>query len=164
MSIRLSALRPLAATLLIALALLGLSACGAPASAAPLQQSDPRAEDVVMHQFALFNAGMASGDFSAFDQVFAPDATLTTSNFTGATTVHQGLPAIIAYYQAFQAAHPLCRWTNDSLRSLSESVVLAYDHACSPPQSVAGRCVHIFVVHAGLIESYDWITFYPGKP
>jgi hypothetical protein len=107
---------------------------------------------------------MASGDFTAFDQVFAPDATLTTSNPAGVTTVHQGLPAILAYYQGFQAAHPLCRWTVDSLRSLSESVVLTYDHACSPPQSVAGRCEHLFVVHAGLIESYDWTTFYPGKP
>jgi hypothetical protein len=163
MATRLLRLRSLAATLLPGVLLLGLAAC-ATASAAPVQRHDTRAEDVVMQQFALFNAGMASGDFAAFDQVFAPDATLTTSNFAGVTTVHQGLTEIIAYYQAFQAAHPLCRWTNDSLRSLSESVVLAYDHACSPPQSVAGRCVHIFVVHAGLIESYDWVTFYPGKP
>jgi hypothetical protein len=160
---RLSQFRAVAATLLTGVLLLGLAAC-ATASAAAVQPHDTRAEDVVMHQFALFNAGMASGDFTAFDQVFAPDATLTTSSPAGVTTVHQGLPAIIAYYQAFQAQHPLCRWTNDSLRSLSESVVLAYDHACSPPQSVAGRCAHIFVVHAGLIESYDWVTFYPGKP
>jgi hypothetical protein len=163
MNARLLRDRPLVSTLLVGLLLMGLAGC-ATASAATVQRSDTRAEDVVTQQFALFNAGMASGDFSAFDQVFAPDATLTTSNPAGVTTVSQGLPAIIAYYQAFQAAHPLCRWTNDSMRSLSESVVLAYDHACSPPLSVAGRCAHIFVVHAGLIESYDWVTFYPGKP
>ena len=163
MNARLLRDRPLASTLLVGLLLMGLAGC-ATASAAPAAPRDTRAEAVVTQQFVLFNAGMASGDFAAFDQVFAPDATLTTSNPAGVTTVHQGLPQIIAYYQAFQAAHPLCRWTNDSLRSLSESVVLAYDHACSPPQSVAGRCVHIFVVHAGLIESYDWVTFYPGKP
>jgi hypothetical protein len=143
--------------------MLGVAAC-ATASAAPVTHRDTRAEAVVLHQFALFNAGMASGDFTAFDQVFAPDATLTTSSPAGVTTVHQGLAEIIAYYQAFQALHPLCRWTVDSLRSLSESVVLTYDHACSPPQSVAGRCEHLFVVHAGLIQTYDWTTFYPGKP
>jgi hypothetical protein len=163
MTIRLSHLRRVAATLLTGVLLLGLAAC-ATASAATVQRHDTRAEDVVLHQFALFNAGMASGDFAAFDQVFAPDATLTTSSPAGITSVHQGLPAILAYYQAFQTAHPLCRWTVDSIRSLSESVVLTYDHACSPPQSVAGRCEHLFVVHAGLIESYDWTTFYPGKP
>ncbi|HEV2238156.1 MAG TPA: nuclear transport factor 2 family protein [Ktedonobacterales bacterium] len=154
---------PLALALVTGLLLLGLAAC-ATASAAPATPRDTRAEAVVLHQFQLFNVGMASGDFAAFDQVFAPDATLTTSNPAGVTTVHQGLAAIIAYYQAFQAAHPLCRWTVDSMRSLSESVVLTYDHACSPPQSVAGRCEHLFVVHAGLIQTYDWTTFYPGKP
>ena len=163
MSLRLLHLRQVAATLLTGVLLLGLAAC-ATASAAGAQPHDTRAEAVVLHQFDLFNAGMASGDFAAFDQVFAPDAMLTTSNPAGVTTVHQGLAAIIAYYQAFQAQHPLCRWTVDSIRSLSESVVLTYDHACSPPQSVAGRCEHLFVVHAGLIQTYDWTTFYPGKP
>jgi hypothetical protein len=163
MNSRLLRIRLLASVTLVALLALGL-AVYATASARSAAPRDTRAEAVVLHQFDLFNAGMASGDFAAFDQVFAPDATLTTSNPAGVTTVHQGLAAIIAYYQAFQAAHPLCRWTVDSLRSLSESVVLTYDHACSPPQSVAGRCEHLFVVHAGLIESYDWTTFYAGKP
>ena len=151
------------ATVLLGWLLAGLTAC-ATAAASPAIHHDSKPEDVVTLQFALVNTGMASGDFSTLAQVFAPDATLTKSSPSGVTTVYQGLPAITAYYQGLRGSFPQYRWTTDSMRTLSESVVLAYEHAGSPPLSVAGRCVHVIVVHAGKIVSYDWAVFYPGKP
>jgi hypothetical protein len=163
MNARLLRARPLAAVTLFGLLALGLAGC-ASASAAAVTHHDTRSEDVVRQQFVLFNAGMASGDFSALEQLYDPDATLTKSGPNGVTTTYHGWPAISAYYQSLHAAFPKYQWTTDSLRSLSEDVVLAYEHAGSPPLSVAGRCEHVFVVHAGKIVSYDWTVFYPGKP
>jgi hypothetical protein len=49
------------------------------------------------------------------------------------------------------------------MSSLEPDVVWAYQHASSPPLSVPGRCVHLFVVEHGKITSYDWITYYAGQ-
>ena len=111
----------------------------------------------------IFNAGMKNGDFSAMASVFAPDATFTRSTPLGVTKVYHGLKAIIAALTAIQKTFAGYQWTVDSMRSLDQWVVLAYEHAGSPPLSVAGRCEHVFVVVDGKIRSYDWTTFYPGK-
>jgi hypothetical protein len=119
---------------------------------------------VVSTYSSIFNAGMKSGDFSALASVFAPDATFTRSNPMGVTTVYHGLKNILAAYVGIYKAFAGYQWTIDSMRSLDQSVVLAYEHAGSPPLSVPGRCMHVFVVVNGKIQSYDWTTFYPGKP
>ena len=154
----------LAITLVIALVL--LSAC-ASAQAKSLTSSQApshvqSASEVVEHSFSIVNAGMKSGDFSALKSVFASDATLTRSTLDGKTTVYHGLDAIIGFYDTLPAKVPGYQWTTDSLRTLSESVVLAYEHAGTPSMALPSRCAHVFVVEDGKIVSYDWVVFFAG--
>jgi hypothetical protein len=95
--------------------------------------------------------------------VYAPDATLTQSNPKGVTTVVHGLASITRFYQAVRTRVPGYQWTTESMRSLAPDVVLAYEHAGSPPLRVASRCMHVFVVKNGKITSYDWTAYYPGQ-
>jgi hypothetical protein len=161
MTARLVRNRPLALSLLAGMLLIGLAGCAADTASAA---HGPKPEDIVAQQFILFNVGMRSGNFSALAQVYAPNAILTKSGPSGVTTVYQGLPAILAYYHSLQAVNPGIQWTTDSMRSLAGGVVLVYEHAGSPPQSVPGRCVHVFVIQSGKIVTYDWAVFYTGKP
>jgi len=161
-------------TLLTVFLLGGLAACGGAASAQPnitqssTQQTtiapDPGATTVVMTYLQLFNAGMKSRDFSAMASVYATDATLTQSNPKGVTTVLHGLTAIITFYQGLRTKFPGYQWTVESMRNLAPNVVLVYQHAGSPPLSVAGRCIYVFVVKGAKITSYEWATYYPGQP
>lgn len=114
--------------------------------------------------FGLLNSGMASGDFSGLSSVFAPNAVLTKSNTDGTTGVYTGIAEITTFYQGLHQKLPGWQWTTDAERSLDKnSVVIAYEHAGSPPLTVASRCVHVFVVKKGKITSYDWAAFYPGQ-
>jgi hypothetical protein len=122
------------------------------------------APQVVTSFSSIFNDGMKSGDFSAMASVFAPGATFTRSTPQGVTKAYHGLKAIIGAFTAIQKTFAGYQWTIDSMRPLDQWVVLAYEHAGSPPQSVPGRCMHVFVIVDGKIRSYDWTTFYPGKP
>jgi hypothetical protein len=122
----------------------------------------PDASLVATSYFSILNAGMKSGDFSAMATVFAPDATFTRSAPTGVTTVYHGIAAITRFYQSLAKQVPGYQWTTDSLRVLAPTVVLAYEHAGSPPLKAAGRCVHVFTIQAGKIVSYDWVVFFPG--
>jgi hypothetical protein len=106
---------------------------------------------------------MKSGDFTALASVYAPDATLTQSNPKGVTKVFHGLAAITGFYKAAYKVFAGYQWTQDQMRSLDQWVVLSYEHAGSPPLSVAGRCSHLFMVVNGKIHSLDWTTFFPGK-
>lgn len=152
-------------TVLVVLLLGGLAACGGPANAQPsTTAAPPSATSVVTRYLQLFNAGMRSGDFSALSSVYAPDATLTQSTPKGVTTVVHGLAKIISFYQGFQKKLPGYQWTVESMRILAPNVVLAYQHAGSPPLRVPGRCMHVFVIQNGKITSYDWATYYPGQP
>jgi len=152
-------------SLLVVLLLSGLVACGQPANAEPKTTSPKSgATTVVTTYFQILNAGMRSGDFSTMASVFAPDATLTQSNPKGVTTVVHGLAAIIRFYQGVRTRVPGYQWTTESMRSLAPDVVLAYEHAGSPPLRVASRCVHVFVILNGKITSYDWTAYYPGQP
>ena len=154
-------------SLLVVLLLSGLAACGGPANA---QQNttttapQSNANKVVTKYLQLFNAGMLSGDFSAMASVYAPDATLTQSSPKGVTTVLNGLTAITTFYQGLRTKFPGYQWTVESMRDLAPNVVLVYQHAGSPPLSVAGRCIHVFVIKGGKITSYEWATYYPGLP
>ncbi len=150
-------------SLLVVILISGLSACGGSTNAQPNATSPgPSAPPVVLMYFQIFNAGMRSGDFSALASVYSPDATLTQSNPKGVTTVVHGLDAIMRFYQGIWTKFPGYQWTQDSMRSLDSNVVLSYEHAGSPPERVAGRCMHLFVVQNGKIMSLDWTTFYPG--
>lgn len=113
--------------------------------------------------FQVLNSGMTSGDFSRLGSVFASNATLTKSGTDGTTTVYHGLSQITAFYQGLHQKLPNWQWTTDEMRPLDRGIVLAYEHAGSPPLTVASRCVHAFVVKKGKIVSYDWAAFFPGK-
>jgi ketosteroid isomerase-like protein len=155
----------LASTLAIALVL--LSACAsaqADTQTSTQASSHPlSASEVVEHSFSIVNAGMKSGNFSDLKSVFASDATLTRSTLDGKTTVYHGLAAIISFYDTLPAKVPGFQWTTDSLRTLSESVVLAYEHAGTSSMAVPSRCAHVFLVQNGKIVSYDWVVFFAGQ-
>jgi ketosteroid isomerase-like protein len=155
----------LAITLVIALVLLSACASVQADTQTSTQASSHllSASEVVEHSFSIVNAGMKSGNFSDLKSVFASDATLTRSTLDGKTTVYHGLAAIISFYDTLPAKVPGFQWTTDSLRTLSESVVLAYEHAGTSSMAVPSRCAHVFLVHNGKIVSYDWVVFFPGK-
>ncbi len=143
----------------------GVAACGAQAQAQPRQvASDLSATAVATHYFKILNAGMKSGNFSGMASVFASDATLTQPSPKGVTTVVHGLPAITHFYQTLATKLPGYQWTTESQRSLADNVVLAYEHAGSPPLHVPSRCVHVFDVQHGKIVRYDWATYFAGQP
>ncbi len=130
------------------------------------QQSGKHAREVVTRYFGILNAGMASADadFSALRTVYAPDAVLTQSSPAGVTHVYEGRHAVIGFYvSAWQNFHGL-HWTQDHMRSLDTHVVLSYEHAGRPNQTKPGNCAHLFAVHRGLIDTLDWVTYYPGIP
>jgi hypothetical protein len=143
--------------------LLGLlSGCGAQASAAAHTPADPPDTQVVTTYFQILNAGMLSGDFTALSTVYAPDATLTQSSPTGKQVVATGLSEITNWYTAFQQAHPGIQFAQDRMRTLAPHVVLSYEHAPAN-WPIPGRCMHLFTLKGGLIESLDWATYYGGQ-
>jgi len=162
---RLRQFSTLAITLVIALVL--LSACASAQAQSQTSTQAPShvqsASEVVEHYFRVLNAGMKSGNFSDLKSVFASDATLTRSTLDGKTTVYHGLAAITSFYDTLPAKVPGFQWTTDSLRTLSESVVLAYEHAGTPSMAVPSRCAHVFLVEDGKIVSYDWVVFFAGQ-
>ncbi len=150
---------------LFAVLLVGaLSAYRLQAHAAGSPQDGEPDQDVVQIYFQILNAGMISGDFSALDTVYAPDATLTQSTPKGVTTVYSGIGDITAWYQSFQAHFSGIQFTQDSMRSLAPHVVLSYEHAGKPTWIAQGRCMHVFTLKQGKIVSLDWATFYGGQP
>ncbi len=153
---------------LFAVLLVGaLSAYGLQVHAAdnpPSAQAERPDQEVVTTYFQILNAGLISGNFSALDTVYAPDATLTQSNPKGVTVVAHGLAEITAFYQGLQAKFPGIQFTQDSMRSLAPHVVLSYEHAGKPTWIAPGRCIHVFTLKGGMIETVDWATFYGGVP
>jgi hypothetical protein len=132
-------------------------------AAANAQDGKPD-QAVVTYYFQVLNAGMISGDFSELAEVYAPDAVLTQSNPKGVTIVANGLDAITAWYQGFQAKFHGIQFTQDSMRSLAPHVVLSYEHAGLATATAPGRCMHVFTIEGGKIASTDWATFFGGTP
>src|SRR5690348_7583617 len=116
-------MRPRHLYALLTAALLLVSATAHTFAQAPSHQ--PGAQEVVTAYFGILNSGMKSGDFSALDTVFAPDATFTRSTPKGVTTVYRGIAAITRFYQTLPAAAPGYQWKTDSPQVLAPSVVLA---------------------------------------
>lgn len=146
------------------------SAAGCKTNSPMIPCSDPalaghyRSATATVHAyFQALNAGMQSGDFRALASVYAPGATLTQSNPLGQTKVSHGLTQIIAFYKGAYAKLAGYHFTQDAMRSLSTTNVLSYEHAGSPPLSVAARCEHLFVIKNGRIATLDWVTFYAGQ-
>jgi hypothetical protein len=139
-----------------------LAGCGEQANAAPNTSADPPDEQVVTTYFHILNAGMISGDFSALDTVYASDATLTQSAPTGKQVVATGLSDITAWYVGFQKAHPGIQFAQDHMRSLAPHVVLSYEHAPAS-WAIPGRCMHLFTLKGGMIETLDWATYFGGQ-
>jgi hypothetical protein len=145
--------------------LLGLlSGCGGVAHAQANAPADPPDAAVVASYIQALNAGIQSGDFSDLLALYAPDAVLTASTPAGVTKVSTGTAAIGAYFQAFRSAHPGLVFAVDSVRIVSPHEVLTYEHASPPGWAAPGRCMHLYILKAGKVQSLDWATFYPGKP
>ena len=147
----------------VALLAVALSACGA-APVAQAAPADPPDQEVITAYIAALNAGIQSGDFSDLLARYAPDAVLTASTPAGVTKVSTGTAAIGAYFQAFRSAHPGLVFAVDSVRIVSPHVVLTYEHASPPGWAAPGRCMHLYILKQGQVQSLDWATFYPGKP
>jgi uncharacterized protein (TIGR02246 family) len=144
--------------------LLGLlSGCGGVAQAQAKAPADPPDEAVIASYIQALNDGMQTGDFTALVNLYAPDAVLTASTPAGVTKVSTGTAEIAAYFQAFQTAHPGLVFAVDSVRVLSPHIVLTYEHASPPGASAPGRCMHVYIIKQGQVQSLDWATFYPGK-
>jgi hypothetical protein len=156
-------------TIACIITLLLLSACAPAQAQAHSQNSTPAsshvksASEVVEDYFSILNAGMKSGNFSGLSTVFASDATLTRSTLDGKTAIYHGLAAITGFYNTLPGKVPGYQWTTDSLRSLSTTVMLAYEHAGTASMTLPSRCAHVFIVEDCKIVKYDWVVFFAGK-
>ncbi len=155
---------------LLAVLLVGaLSAYGMSAHAAanPSPQDGQPDQAVVENYFQILNAGMISGDFSALATVYAPDATLTQSTPTGHTTDYVGIDAIIAWYHVFQTHFPGMQFSpdpNHPMQNLAPHVVLSYESALPVGFHAPGKCMHVFTLKSGMLQTVNWATFFGGTP
>ena len=141
-------------------------AAGNPSSSPQDGQPD---QAVVETYFQVFNAGLLSGDFSALDTVYAPDATLTQSNTKNVVAISHGVSDIIAWYtKAFGLGTPGhgAQFKPDlrypPIQSLAPHVVLTYELGQTPGSSQAGYCLHVFTLKGGMIETDNWATYFLG--
>lgn len=156
--------------LLAGLALLGvlaitvMSGCAAEANAHANGPVDPPDQAVIASYIQALNSGIQSGDFSALLAIYAPDAVLTASTPNGVTTVSTGRAEIQAFFTHFRSIHPGLVFAVDSVRVLSPHIVLTYEHASPPGWTAPGRCMHVYTLQHGQVQTLDWATFFPGKP
>lgn len=132
----------------------------------PPQDGQPD-QAVVETYFQLFNAGLLSGDFSALNTVYAPDATLIQANSKNVVTIKHGVSDIVAWYTtSFGLGTPGhgAQFEPDPryppLSSLAPHVVLTHEYALPPGFSQAGYCTHVFTLKGGMIESVNWTTYF----
>lgn len=157
--------RPLLAglALMAVCAMSTLSACGGVAQAQSTGPTDPPDAAVITSYIQALNEGIQSGDFSTLVNIYAPDGVLTASTPNGITKVSTGSAQLLAFFQAFRAAHPGLVFTIDSVRVLAPHLVLTYEHAAPPGWVAPGRCMHLYIIKQGHVQSLDWATFFPGK-
>jgi hypothetical protein len=125
---------------------------------------DPPDQQVITNYVQALNDGIQTGDFSALLAIYAPDAVLTASTPNGVTTVATGTAQLQAFFTHFRSIHPGLVFAVDSMRVLSPHIVLTYEHALPPGWSAPGRCMHLYTIQHGQVQTLDWATFYPGKP
>jgi hypothetical protein len=150
--------------LLLSLLLSLLSGCGGVAQAQSKAPADPPDEAVIASYIQALNHGIQTGDFTGLINLYAPDGVLTASTPNGVTKVATGSAELLAFFQAYRAAHPGLVFSVDSVRVLSPHVVLTYEHGILPGWTTPGRCMHVYILKQGHVQSLDWATFYPGKP
>ena len=146
-----------------AIAVMALSGCGGAPVAHAQAPADQPDQQVITTYIQDLNAGIQSGDFSALVHLYAPDAILTASTPNGVTTTATGSAQIEAFFVHFRSIHPGLVFAVDSIRIISPHVVLTYEHASPPGWVAPGRCMHLYTIKAGHIESLDWATFFPGR-
>jgi hypothetical protein len=145
--------------------LLGLlSGCGGVAHARANSPADPPDAAVIASYVQALNAGILTGDFTALVNLYAPDGVLTASTPNGGTKVVTGSAQLLTFFQAYRTAHPGLVFSVDSVRVLSPHIVLTYEHGLPPGWSAPGRCMHLYILKQGHVQSLDWATFFPGKP
>jgi len=103
---------------------------------------------------------LTSGDVSAVASLYTPDATVTFSSPDGVTKVFHGRVAIARFYGHLRQMLPGFHWAQDTMRTLSPTVVLSYEHPVTPGGAVAGQCAHLFVTQGDRIASLDWVVYH----
>jgi hypothetical protein len=142
-----------------ALVLLGML----PAHVSAQTRADvPSAKALVSTYYSHINVDFQSGNFSDLSTFYAPNAVLTQSNPAGVTTVFKGLAAITAFYQGLYAKMPKLHFALTAERSLSPTILLRYEHGSTPTMANGPRCVHLFTVVNGLIQTDDWASYFAG--
>jgi ketosteroid isomerase-like protein len=131
----------------------------------PAQAASPHnsAQALVKSYFAIANAGLNTGDFSALTTVYAPNVTLVVSNPKGVTTVLQGMAKITAWYKAWAAANVGAQLTSVRTTSPVPNMVIDYEQGYKPGHPNFAGCAHIFTVQSGKIVTDDWIVYYVKK-
>jgi hypothetical protein len=124
---------------------------------------DPPDEQVITNYVQALNDGIQTGDFSALLAIYAPDAVLTASTPNGVTTTATGTAELQTFFTHFRSIHLGLVFAVDSVRVLSPHLVLTYEHASPPGWVAPGRCMHLYTIQHGQVQSLDWATFYPGK-
>jgi hypothetical protein len=117
---------------------------------------------VAVEYVAALNAGMMSGDFSPLATLYARTAMVVSNSPSGRTGTYRGLGAITRFYRATWEAAPGFRWTEDSVRPLSGTVILMYEHSSGPGMRVPARRADLFVVRGSRIVSQDSTTYFAG--
>jgi uncharacterized protein (TIGR02246 family) len=140
-----------------------LSGCGGVAHAQANASADPPDEAVIASYIQALNDGIQTGDFSALVNLYAPDAVLTASIPTGVTKVSTGAAEIAAYFQVFRTAHPGLVFSVDTVRVLSPHMALTYERASPPGWAAPGRCMRVYILKQGQVQSLDCATFFPSK-
>ena len=149
-------------TILAVFAVSALSGCGGVAHAQSNAPADPPDEAVIASYIQALNHGIQTGDFTGLINLYAPDGVLTASTPNGVTKVATGSAELLAFFQAYRAAHPGLVFSVDSVRVLSPHVVLTYEHGLPPGWAAPGRCIHVYTIKQGHVQSLDWATFFPG--
>jgi hypothetical protein len=150
----------LVSLLLCGILLLSFMISGTPARTTAAPAASPAS--VVAAYFTIANSILKGGSTSQLTTVIAPNATLEVSTPTGQSSIFHKLPAIEGWYKAFAASHAGAQLKPVSMRSPLPGMVIHYEVAVDPANTVKGRCAHIFAIANGLIVSDDFIVFYGG--
>jgi hypothetical protein len=124
----------------------------------------PTSEIVVLNYFSTVNEVLRGADVAYLGLVYAPDATLTASNASGATVTVHGVPAIEHWFKTWAKAAAGLQLTETSMSTPMPGIVLHYEAAVNMYEQTVARCAHIFVVRDGMIVSDDFITYYHADP
>ncbi len=122
----------------------------------------PSAKALISTYYSHINVDFQNGNFSDLSAFYAPNAVLTMSNPAGATTVFKGLAAITAFYKGLYTKLPKLHFALTSERDLGPTILMRYEHGSTPTMANGPRCMHVFTVVNGLIQTDDWVAYFAG--